>query len=54
MPVDRSMCIPGSLKTFKWQMKSIKYLGSYISADKSQLYRDNFLPSIKAAGKVVK
>lgn len=38
--------VPETLKGFNWQSKSIKYLGCYISADKKQLFKDNFLPLI--------
>lgn len=36
-----------NLKQFQIKKKSIKYLGCYISSDKSQLFKDNFLPIVK-------
>lgn len=36
-----------NLKQFQMQKKNIRYLGCFISSDKSQLYKDNFLPLVK-------
>lgn len=32
---------------FQIQKKSIKYLGTYISQEKNQLFKENFLPLVK-------
>lgn len=45
--IDKSINNVGNLKQFKVQTRHIKYLGCYISADKSQLYKDNCIPLIK-------
>lgn len=36
-----------SLKEFNTQIRDIKYCGRYISPDKCQLVKDNYLPLVK-------
>lgn len=45
--INKSINNLENCEQFKVQTRNIKYLGCYISTDKSQLYRDNFLPLIK-------
>ena len=46
LPIDKSINLE-NCKEFNIQTKNIKYLGCYISTEKDQLYKDNYLPLIK-------
>lgn len=47
MVINKTTNVLGNFKQFKIKTQSIKYLGCNISAHKSQLYKDNYLPLIK-------
>ena len=47
LAIDSCKKVLEKFAQFQIQKKFIKYLGTYISHDKTQLYKDNFLPLVK-------